>query len=154
MIALYHLSIQCLPVFQQIIVTDIFPAKILAQHKTISEDSDLYVTCSTFGNKKYAMGYVYLCKDDFGINMKAQKRDQNDTTFTISRVGLYDSGNYSCVYSKRNVSLSNVATRGDNIIQILVIGKGFYSCESIMSMLFPSTHFVLPQPIFSLQIFQ
>lgn len=134
MITLYHLSIQCLPLFQQINVIDIFPAKILAQQKTISEDSDLYVTCSTFGIQKDALVYVYLCKDDFGINIKAQKQDQHDTTFIISRVALHHSGNYSCVYSKRNISLSNVAKRGDNIIQILVIGKGFHSRESIMSV--------------------
>ncbi|XP_031137407.1 uncharacterized protein LOC116037602 isoform X2 [Sander lucioperca] len=102
---------------------DIFPARILAQQKAISEDSDLYVTCSTFGFKKQIVVYVYLCKDDIWINKNMQKPDQNDTTFMIHSVGLHNSGNYSCVYSIWNNSLPKVAMRGDNVIQILVISN-------------------------------
>lgn len=129
-----YLSIRCLSLFQQFNVTDIFPARILAQQKTISENSDLHVTCSTFGSKKATTVHVYLCKDDIGITEKIQKPDQTDTTFILSRVGLNQSGSYSCVYSVRNHSLSKVNKRGDNIIQILVIGKDFHSYESIMSV--------------------
>ncbi|XP_078108691.1 uncharacterized protein LOC144519435 isoform X2 [Sander vitreus] len=101
---------------------DIFPARILAQQKSISEDSDLYVTCSTFGFKKQMVVYVYFCKDDIWIDKKMQKPDQNDTTFTIRNVGLHHSGNYSCVYSSLN-TLPKVAMRGHNVIQILVISN-------------------------------
>ena len=140
---LYHLSVQCLSLFQE---AEFFPARILAQQKTISEDSDLYATCSTFGLKKHEKTtvHVYLCKDDHVIKKKSQKQDQNDTTFTIPKVNLNYSGNYSCVYSLKDHSGLQVPKRGDNTITILVIGKDFHSCESIMSVLFPTTHFVLP----------
>ncbi|XP_075325533.1 uncharacterized protein LOC142383734 [Odontesthes bonariensis] len=53
-----------------------------------------------------------------------QKQDQNDVIFKISKVDIVDhSGNYSCVYSPQNYTLSAVAERGDNIIQILVIAN-------------------------------
>ncbi|XP_038556406.1 uncharacterized protein LOC119889691 isoform X2 [Micropterus salmoides] len=115
---------------------DIFPARILAQQKTISENSDLYVTCSTFGSKKATTVHVYLCKDDIGITEKIQKPDQTDTTFILSRVGLNQSGSYSCVYSVRNHSLSKVNKRGDNIIQILVIANFL---PAVISVAGPST---------------
>ncbi|KAM3625479.1 uncharacterized protein V6R79_012686 [Siganus canaliculatus] len=101
---------------------DVSPAKILAHQKTISENSDLYVTCSTFGLKKQSQGYVYLCQDGKVIHEKTQKQDQSDTTFIIQRVGLQHSGNYSCVYSK-NPSLSTANNTGLNFIQILVIAN-------------------------------
>ncbi|XP_034733910.1 uncharacterized protein LOC117948388 [Etheostoma cragini] len=100
-----------------------FPARILAQQKAISEDSDLYVTCSTFGFKKQIVVCVYLCKDEIWIDRKIQKSDQNDTTFTIRSVGLHHSGNYSCVYSISDNLLPKVPRRGDNVIQILVISN-------------------------------
>ncbi len=106
-------------------VIEVLPAKILAQQKKISEDSDLYLTCSTFGLKKPNTVYVYLCKDGLVINTKMQKPDQHDTTFTINRTGLHHSGNYSCFYSSMKYSLSRVDKQGLNIIQILVIGKDF-----------------------------
>ncbi|XP_035761960.1 uncharacterized protein LOC102788270 [Neolamprologus brichardi] len=102
---------------------DIFPAKILAQQTIISENSDLYVTCSTFGRKKDSMVYVYLLKNGRGIQNLTQKQDKNDTLFTISRAGLHHSGNYSCVYSPKHYTLSEVAKKGDNIIEILVIAN-------------------------------
>ncbi|XP_039652133.1 uncharacterized protein LOC120556552 [Perca fluviatilis] len=101
----------------------ILPARILAQQKSLSEDSDLYVTCSTFGFKKQIMVWVYLCKDGIWIDKNKQKPDQNDTTFMIRSVGLDYSGNYSCVYSIGNNSLPKVTMRGDNVIQILVISN-------------------------------
>lgn len=141
---LYHLSIQCLPL-QQIHFTDISPARILVQQKTLSENSDLYLTCSTFGSKKHTKVFVYLCKDDRGFKKMSQREDQNDSTFIISKVDTRHSGNYSCVYSKTEYSLTEVAKRGSNIIQILVIGKGFYCYESIMPVSPLFTHF-LPLP--------
>lgn len=141
--ALFHSSIQCLSLLQEFNLTDMSPARILVQQKTISESSDLYATCSTFGFKKQIMVYVYLCKDDRLYEKIQQKSDQYDTMFTISSVGLNVSGNYSCVYSTNEYLPDQVAKRGENIIQIQVIGKDCHSYESIMTMLFPSTHFVL-----------
>lgn len=130
--ALCHLSIWCLSLLQPDSVTDIFPARILARQKTLRENSDLYVTCSTLVAKRHRMVYVYLCKDGHGIKRQMQKQDQDDSTFTISSVGLHHSGSYSCVYSIKLYLPSKVAKRGSNIIQILVIGKDFHSYESIM----------------------
>ncbi|KAL3992746.1 BAI1-associated protein 2-like protein 2 [Sarotherodon galilaeus] len=102
---------------------DIFPAKILAQQTIISENSDLIVTCSTFGKKKNSMVFIYLLKNGRGIQNLAQKKDRSDTTFIIPRAGLHYSGNYSCVYSPKYYTLSEVAKEGDNIIEILVIAS-------------------------------
>ncbi|XP_078017317.1 uncharacterized protein LOC144458587 isoform X2 [Epinephelus lanceolatus] len=102
---------------------DVFPARILAQQKTISETSDLYVTCSTYTFKKQSIVYVYLCKNGLLTDKKLQKEDQYDSTFTIQRVGPHHSGNYSCVYSTKNDLLSRVVERGHNVIQILVISN-------------------------------
>ncbi|XP_019119325.2 uncharacterized protein LOC109139642 [Larimichthys crocea] len=104
-------------------LTDMSPARILVQQKTISESSDLYATCSTFGFKKQIMVYVYLCKDDRLYEKIQQKSDQYDTMFTISSVGLNVSGNYSCVYSTNEYLPDQVAKRGENIIQIQVIAN-------------------------------
>ena len=147
--------IHAVSVSTQLNVTDLSSAKILAQQKTISENSDLYLTCSAFGKKKQIQVTVYLCKGDLWIEKKQQKQDQNNTTFTIQRVGVHHSGNYSCVYSTRD-DLPPKVTKKREPIEIVVICKDFYPYESFMSTLFLSTHFVLPvaQPIFSLQIFQ
>ncbi|CAI5646005.1 unnamed protein product [Oreochromis niloticus] len=102
---------------------DIFPARILAQQTIISENSDLIVTCSTFGKKKNSMVFIYLLKNGHGIQNLAQKQDRSDTTFIIPRAGLYYSGNYSCVYSPKHYTISEVAKKGDNIIEILVIAN-------------------------------
>ncbi|CAB1420916.1 unnamed protein product [Pleuronectes platessa] len=102
---------------------DIYPARVLSQQKNISENSDLYVTCSTFGNKKVSSIYVYLCKNGLGISRVTQKQDQHDSTFVVDSVGLEDSGNYSCVFSKTDYPFSEVAMIGHNIIQIQVIAN-------------------------------
>ncbi|XP_039466722.1 uncharacterized protein LOC116325532 [Oreochromis aureus] len=115
---------------------DIFPARILAEQTIISENSDLYVTCSTFGKKKESMVYVYLLKNGRRIETKPQKQDQNDILFTISTAGLHHSGNYSCVYSPQNYTLSEVVKKGDDIIEILVIANFLPADISIVG---PST---------------
>lgn len=143
-------------IFQQINFADTFPARIFAQQKTITEDSDLYVTCSTFGIKKQTMVYVYLCKDDVGINVVKQEKEQYDNLFIIQRVVHHRSGYYSCVYSKTKYEPSVVVETGSTKIQILVIRKYFHSYESIISM--PCSFYLFStsamQPVFSLQIFQ
>ncbi|XP_039468410.1 uncharacterized protein LOC116325622 isoform X1 [Oreochromis aureus] len=115
---------------------DIFPAKILAQQTIISENSDFYVTCSTFGKKKDSKIYVYLLINGRGIQTKPQKQDQNDILFTICTAGLHHSGNYSCVYSPKNYTLSEVVKKGDDIIEILVIANFLPADISIVG---PST---------------
>lgn len=143
---LYHLSFintmfvsVCLSDFAEIV-----PVRILSQQKSISENSNLYVTCSTFGFKKNQQKvFVYLCKDGLGILKLVQKQDQHDTTFTMYNVGRNYSGNYSCAYSRAEYKPSEVATKGHNIIQILVIGKYFHFYKSIMSVFFLSVHFLL-----------
>ncbi|KAL3992745.1 KICSTOR complex protein kaptin [Sarotherodon galilaeus] len=115
---------------------DIFPAKILAQQTIISENSDLYVTCSTFGKKKDSMVYVYFLKNGRGIQTQLQKQDQNDILFKIPRAGLHHSGNYSCIYSPQNYTLSEIVKKGGDIIEILVIANFLPADISIVG---PST---------------
>ncbi|CAI5646008.1 unnamed protein product, partial [Oreochromis niloticus] len=120
----------------QVISQDIFPAKILAQQTIISENSDLYVTCSTLERKKDSKVFIYLLKNGHGIQNLTQKQDRSDTKFSIPRAGLHHSGNYSCVYSQKPYTLSEVVKKGDNIIEILVIANFLPADISIVG---PST---------------
>lgn len=152
---LCHVSIQAPVSVSANQLADILPAKILVQRKTISENNDLYVTCSTVGFKKQNQVYVYLCQNDVGLRKQLQKHDNDDSIFIIKRVGLHHSGNYSCVFSSTEYEPHQVAMRGDNVIQIQVIGKDFHSFESFVNL--SSLHSFHPpaaQPIMSLQIFQ
>ncbi|XP_053172112.1 uncharacterized protein LOC128355756 [Scomber japonicus] len=115
---------------------DIFPARIWAQQKMLSENSDLYLTCSTFGSKKNSSVFLYLCKDGRAIKNMTQKESQNDSTFTINNVGTQHSGNYSCVFSKADHPLSEVAKTGINTLEIIVIAN-FLPAD--ISMSGPST---------------
>lgn len=107
------------------IFADIYPAKILVRQRTVSEGSDLYVTCSTFGQKKLSSIYIYLLKDGQEFQKTIEKQNQNDVTIKISRVQLYHSGNYSCVYSTQDYNISTVYSQGENVVEILVIGEYF-----------------------------
>ncbi|XP_036950303.1 uncharacterized protein LOC119017625 isoform X2 [Acanthopagrus latus] len=120
---LCHVSIQAPVSVSANQLADILPAKILVQRKTISENNDLYVTCSTVGFKKQNQVYVYLCQNDVGLRKQLQKQDNDDSIFIIKRVGLHHSGNYSCVFSSTEYEPHQVAMRGDNVIQIQVIAN-------------------------------
>lgn len=140
----YHVSIQAPVSVSANQLADILPAKILVQRKTISENDDLYVTCSTVGFKKQSEVYIYLCQNDVGFRRQLQNQDNDDSIFNIKSVGVDHSGNYSCVFSNKKYEPAQVAMRGNNVIQIQVIGKDFHSSESIMSILVPCSHFFLP----------
>lgn len=118
---------------QQIDVTDIHSAKIFTNQRTVRENSELTLRCSTFGSTKDTLAYFYLCKDGLGIIKKRVKQDQADAMFTISRVSLNDSGNYSCVYSTHDHPLTSVTKEGVKAIQILVVGEDLHSPGNIVS---------------------
>ncbi|XP_023187683.1 uncharacterized protein LOC111608349 [Xiphophorus maculatus] len=109
----------CLCVF----CVDMYPAKILARQRTVSEGSELYVTCSIFGQKKYPSFYVYLLKDGQGFRKSKHEQALDDALFIISNLHLDHSGNYSCLYSTTNYSLSDVEGKGKNEVEILVIAN-------------------------------
>lgn len=137
----------------QQLLTGVFPAKIFSNQKMVSESSDLYVTCSTTGSKKpsSAQGFIHLCKDGRVVSKKQQKADQKDAIFII-RVGLHDSGNYSCVFSIRELPLSTAVTSSLNIIPIRVIGMDLHPParpRSAPPLMLSSAL----QPIFTQQIF-
>lgn len=117
--------------FTSIDVADISPGKIFAKHKVISEGSDLSVKCSPFGSQKTFQHYLYLCKDGLEFMKKRQKQGEIDIIFTIQSVNLYHSGSYSCVYSPRDYSTSQVAMLGLNSIEILVVGKCLFPADRI-----------------------
>lgn len=110
--------------------TGVFPAKILSGQKMVSESSDLYITCSTFGTKVLpgAQGFMHLCKDGRVVKKKRQRSNQNDAVFIIS-AGLHDSGNYSCTYSAKDLPLSTATITGLNVIPIRVIGTELHPSE-------------------------
>uniref|UniRef100_A0A3B3Y2N1 Ig-like domain-containing protein n=1 Tax=Poecilia mexicana TaxID=48701 RepID=A0A3B3Y2N1_9TELE len=111
----------CLCIF----CVDMNPAKILIRQRTISEGSDLYVTCSIFGQKKYPSFYVYLLKDGQGFQKLELRKNVDDVLFTISNVHLNHSGNYSCLYSTTNYNPSHVERKGQDIVETLVIREYF-----------------------------
>lgn len=138
----------------QQLLTGVFPAKILSSQKVVSESSDLYITCSTTGSKKpsAAQGFIYLCKDGRVVRKKQQKPNQKDTFFII-RVGLHDGGNYSCVFSVRDLPLSTAVASSLNIIPIRVIGMDLHPPappRSAPPLMLSSAL----QPIFTQQIFR
>lgn len=147
-----------LSLFQQTNATDFVPVKILTDQKNISENSDLYVTCSTFGLKKNTSVYLYLCKNDIWIDHRKQKEDRDDTLFIIRNVSLNHSGKYSCVFSIKNDLHPKAPMRGLNVIQILVIRKyshpNIKTCKPYFSPLMLPFLFFTAQPIISLQTFQ
>lgn len=110
--------------------TGVFPAKILSGQKTVSESSDLYITCSTFGTKAPpgAQGFMYLCKDGQVVNKKRQRSNQNDVVFVVN-VGLGDSGNYSCTFSANDLPLSTAAIAGLSVLPIRVVGMDLHPSE-------------------------
>lgn len=113
----------------QQIWTGVFPAKILTSQKTVSESSDLYITCSTLGTKTPpGQGFMHLCKDGRVVSRKQQKSNQNDAVFIIS-VGLHNSGNYSCMYAAKELALSTATSTGLNVIPIRVIGTELHPSE-------------------------
>ncbi|XP_037341573.2 uncharacterized protein LOC119227157 isoform X2 [Pungitius pungitius] len=69
------------------------------------------------------MAHVYLCHNGIWIDQKNQKNDRYDSNFIIPRASLNHSGNYSCVFSEENDLLPKEPMKGDNVIQILVIGN-------------------------------
>lgn len=117
--------------FERINVADISPGKIYAKHKVISEGSDLNLKCSPFGSQKAFPLYLYLCKDGLVTSKKRQREGETDIIFTIEHANLYNSGSYSCVYSRRDYSISQVTTLGMNTIEILVLGKCFSPAHRI-----------------------
>lgn len=129
-----------------------YPVKILARQRTVREGSDLYVTCSIFGQKKYPSFYVYLLKDGQGFRKSKQEQALDDALFIISNLHLDHSGNYSCLYSTTNYSLSDVEGKGQNEVEILVIGEYLFilfnpTCSCFYSLFFPTAM----QPISSQQ---
>ncbi|XP_047436765.1 uncharacterized protein LOC125005455 isoform X2 [Mugil cephalus] len=115
---------------------EISPARILAQQTVLSENSDLYLTCSTFGRKKNSEISIYLVKDGVEINKITHKQEKNDVTFHIPRVSLRHTGKYSCVYSLSNYTPTALTVKGENVIDILVIAS---SVPADISLAGPST---------------
>lgn len=59
---------------------------------------------------------------------KPQRSYLNETAFFV-RAGLHDSGDYSCVYSEKDLPLSTAAIAGLNAIWITIIGTGLHPSE-------------------------
>ncbi|XP_026770149.3 uncharacterized protein LOC113526907 [Pangasianodon hypophthalmus] len=89
----------------------IFPAKIER-----TETSTL--TCTFTKIQNCTQVYVYLCLN--GIGNRTKQVNCSDmtisTTFLLSSISEKSSGNYSCVYSVSNYSLSEVNNAGENTV--------------------------------------
>ncbi|XP_055085861.1 uncharacterized protein LOC129457218 [Periophthalmus magnuspinnatus] len=104
-------------------IKDISPARILVPQRIVSENSNLHVICSTFGFKKNTPVYVYLCNNGTGVERLSQKPEENDSTFTLTKVTPTDSGEYSCVHSISEYKPDEVNATGINSIGIHVLAN-------------------------------
>lgn len=88
------------------------------------EGGKLEVTCSTYGITKAEAKavHVYLSKDGKAVDVKSGPTRQ-DITFKIERMGMDNSGNYSCMFSEEQLEITEVTGYGQNIIFINVTGK-------------------------------
>ena len=98
----------------------------MTYQKTVIEEDDIRVTCSTYGKKQHLnlqLVHIYLCKDGKGVSKQIQKKDVFDTEMTMRSVSTQESGEYSCVFSETEYPHTEVSGTGDNSIFIEVKGK-------------------------------
>ncbi|KAI4881894.1 hypothetical protein NFI96_031521 [Prochilodus magdalenae] len=62
---------------------------------------------------------MYLCKNGAGVWMELLEQS-DEHTFILRNVSVWDSGNYSCVYSLNKYPLNKVSTSGHKTIQVKV----------------------------------
>ncbi|XP_037396144.1 uncharacterized protein LOC119263739 isoform X1 [Pygocentrus nattereri] len=103
-------------------VSDILPAKITAAKSSLREGEGLTLTCSITGHQSCSEVYVYLCLNGIGNRNRTVNCNikSTTTTFLLKNVKQQQSGNYSCVYSTSNYSLSEVRKTGENSIYVEV----------------------------------
>lgn len=103
----------------------ILSAKITGIETFVTKEDDLTLTCTFTKIQNCTRVYVYLCFNRIGKSKK--QVDSNNTTisttFILSNVSEKSVGNYSCMYSESNYSLSEVISTEENTIFVQVHGK-------------------------------
>lgn len=87
------------------------PANIYATTREGKEGDNVSLTCSIVGIQASKNGIIYLSKDGIGIRMRTLA-DSEEFIFILFDVKQNDSGNYSCVYSKTKVKVSQIKATG------------------------------------------
>lgn len=103
----------------------ILPAMIQQTKTSVKREETLTLTCTFTKIQHYTQVYVYLSLNRIG-NRKKQVNCSNmtiSTSFLLTNVSEKSSGNYSCVYSVSNYSLSEVNDTGENSIFVQIPGK-------------------------------
>ncbi|KAG9275851.1 alpha-1B-glycoprotein-like [Astyanax mexicanus] len=102
----------------------IWSGMITETQRSVREGEDLTLTCRITVTLTCAELYVYLCLNGIGKQVMSVSCSINSTstTFLLSKVKHEHSGNYSCVYSTHNYSLSEVRKAGENTVFIQVQG--------------------------------
>ncbi|XP_053355786.1 uncharacterized protein LOC128527454 isoform X2 [Clarias gariepinus] len=106
------------------VLGDLLPATIEAPKTSVKKEETLTLSCTFKKYKNCTQVYVYLCFNGIG-NSKKQVICSDviiSTTFDLSEK---KSGNYSCVYSAFNFSLSEVNTTGENTIFVQIRNDSF-----------------------------
>ncbi|XP_049335962.1 uncharacterized protein LOC111193427 isoform X6 [Astyanax mexicanus] len=103
----------------------IWSGMITETQRSVREGEDLTLTCRITVTLTCAELYVYLCLNGIGKQVMSVSCSiySTSTTFLLSKVKHEHSGNYSCVYSTHNYSLSEVRKAGENTVFIQVQGK-------------------------------
>ncbi|KAM9481105.1 uncharacterized protein Hap1MRO34_008892 isoform 2-T2 [Clarias gariepinus] len=109
------------------VLGDLLPATIKAPKTSVKKEETLTLSCTFKKYKNCTQVYVYLCFNGIG-NSKKQVICSDviiSTTFDFSDISEKNSGNYSCVYSASNYSLSEVNTTGENTIFVQITNDSF-----------------------------
>lgn len=99
----------------------IHQAKIYSVNREVAEGGSLQVTCSTFGYTAKSV-YLYLCHNGKAIEMKKQS-NKEDIAFIINSIEKDNIGNYSCVFSEKHMTTTQVMGYGENYVFINVTGE-------------------------------
>ncbi|KAI4902970.1 hypothetical protein NFI96_028028 [Prochilodus magdalenae] len=111
-----------------------WPADIIGS-TTAKAGNDVLLKCNTFDRGvSNSEIHMYLCKDGVGVMMEPLV-NKDEYTFTLRRVTVMDSGNYSCVYSIKKHLARNVTASGKNSVYVQVTGKRWHQCYNHITLI-------------------
>ncbi|KAI4883584.1 hypothetical protein NFI96_033204, partial [Prochilodus magdalenae] len=112
----------CISALQSIhvqVTDDVRPAHIVGS-TTVKAGDNIQLNCSISdrGGTSNQL-HMYLCKNRVGVRME-MPGDDDLHTFILKNVTVLESGNYSCVYSFKELPLDNVCISGIKSIHVQV----------------------------------
>ncbi|KAL6478707.1 hypothetical protein MHYP_G00121400 [Metynnis hypsauchen] len=110
---------------------DFWPAEILGS-RTVKAGENMQLRCIDF-DKKNKQLHIYLLKNGAGVMMEPL-RERHEHNFTVKKVSVLDSGNYSCVFSVTKYPVKNlnasVLKPGQKTIQVQVTDNSSLNADN------------------------